>query len=103
MGRPVGHRVLIEVEAPEEVSKGGIILSKDKRHQEAMEIGTVVALGPTAYKGFDDGVPWVQVGDKVLYVRYAGKSFKDNKTEKFYRTINDDEIWFILDEDDDIS
>ncbi len=87
---PVGHRVLIQPDPVDEVSKGGIIMVQDKRQQEAQATGVIIAIGPSAWKAFDDGSPWAQVGDRVYYAKYGGYLVKDGQAE--YRLLNDEDI-----------
>ncbi|WKN31137.1 co-chaperone GroES [Porifericola rhodea] len=64
--KPNEDRVLVEPAAAEEKTASGIIIpdtAKEKPQQ-----GTVVAVGP----GKKDEPLTVQVGDKVLYGKYAG-------------------------------
>lgn len=87
---PVGHRILIKLDAAENISKGGIHLGDDqRREQRGMESGVVVALGPTAYADFS-GEPWVKVGDTVNFKRYEG-DYKEVDGEHF-RILNDEDI-----------
>lgn len=69
---PVLHRLLVKPEV-ETKTESGIVLAVDERkHQNAAEIGTVIAIGDTAFKEFNtDTIP--NVGDKIYYARYAGK------------------------------
>ena len=75
-----------EVVVVEEKTEGGIIMySKQEdmtRDQFAQTIGTIVAVGSTAWKAYDrfnpvtgdelaDWKPWAAVGDKVLFAKYA--------------------------------
>ena len=61
-----------------------------------METGTVVSLGPNAYKAFDDGTPWVVVGDVVKFQRYEGVLIIEDEgtdDEVHYRILNDDDVF----------
>ena len=97
--KPLGYYVLVEIEEVEETSEGGIILHKGTSEKEQMidQIGTIREVGPTAfigYPGCDDqaGTPaemWgIQIGDKVLFEKYAGEYSKDDS----YRLIPDSKI-----------
>ena len=95
---PVGHRIMVLVdEIGEGVQKDGDIIlthSTDdyEREREFQEVGTVVALGETAYNLSHHDGPWVEVGDHVLYKKYDGKKFLDKETGKLYRIINDEDV-----------
>lgn len=102
--KPVGHRILVQLEAFEEITDSGIVLathSERKRQQAGMDIGTVLALGPNAFLAFDDGKPWCEVGDKVRFVRYSGNQFKSDDGKIEYSIINDEDIYAIVEDDDE--
>lgn len=67
----LGDRVMVRPDPVEEVTAGGIILPDTSKPTAV--IGTVIALG----EGMSDGEgnvkpPQVQVGDRVMFARYAG-------------------------------
>ena len=69
--KPLSDRVVVEPDAAEEKSSGGIILPDTA--QEKPQLGTVVAVGPG--KASDAGTivdMTVKAGDKVLYGKYSG-------------------------------
>lgn len=105
---PVAHRVLVKLEgidSGEQKSEAGIILRRGltqdeiRREMAAQEEGTVVAIGPTAFKDFGDGTEWCKVGDKVFIVRYSGTNFIDEDTKEMFRIINDDDIYALIREE----
>lgn len=75
--QPLGDRILIKIQDANEQTTGGIILpdtAKDKP-----QVGEVVQIG--VGKRSDDGKLQpidVQVGDKVLYSKYAGTEINLN-------------------------
>ncbi|MCK9857055.1 MULTISPECIES: co-chaperone GroES [unclassified Paenibacillus] len=74
MIRPLGERVLIEPIAKEETTASGIVLPDTAK--EKPQEGKVVAVGSGTLK---DGVRValeVQVGDRVLFSKYAGTEIK---------------------------
>lgn len=96
--KPLGHRVLVEPVLNEEKGKTewGFDMSHTDTHKRevaATERGRVVAIGPNAWKAFDDGEPWAKVGDVVIFAKYGGKfiAHPDNP-EKLYIIINDDDL-----------
>ena len=95
---PAGHRVLVKVDEVEKVTKGGIIITDTiaDRKQEAGIYGTVVAVGPTAWKAFDDGIPWAAVGDKVAFAKYGGFIIEDPNTGDHYRLLNDEDVVAVI-------
>jgi chaperonin GroES len=64
--KPLSDRVLVEPAAAEEKTASGIIIPDTAK--EKPQRGTVVAAGP----GKPDEPVTVQVGDHVLYGKYAG-------------------------------
>jgi chaperonin GroES len=64
--KPLADRVLVEPQAAEEKTAGGIIIPDSAK--EKPQRGTVIAAGP----GTKDDKMEVKVGDTVLYGKYAG-------------------------------
>lgn len=99
MIRPCSYHVLVR---PDNVAErqGTIILPQSTREREQMAqvVGTIVAIGPTAWKGFDDGLPWAQVGDRVSYAKYGGVLMKDPETDEHFRLLLDKDIVAIVSE-----
>lgn len=93
---PAGHRVLVRPAKLEEKSAGGIILKHDERKEKAQIKGTVIAIGPNAWKAFDDGAPWAAVGDEVYFAQYGGYLIRDPKTDEEFRLLNDEDICAIV-------
>ncbi len=98
MIRPCGHRILVK---PDEISeiRGGVILvppSVREREQYAQTFGEIVAIGPTAWKGFDEGKPWAKVGDRVSYAKYGGYLMEDPETKQQFRILNDEDIVSVI-------
>jgi len=76
----LGDRVLVKVSQSEEKTAGGILLPDTAK--EKPQIGEVVAVGPG--KRDEDGKRQpveVNVGDKVLYSKYAGTELKIGSEE----------------------
>lgn len=93
--RPAGHRILVKLKDVEQKSKGGIILASDtdvRAQRYATQEAEVIELGQTAYKAFDDGTPWVKVGDTVLIAKYSGENREDPETKEIFRIINDEDV-----------
>ncbi len=103
---PCGHRVVIQPVALEEVDSTyatakrlGIEIPElegKKVDKNAVNKGTLVRIGINAWKGFDDGIPWANVGDIVLYARYAGVKVKDGDTE--YLVCSDEDVVCVIKE-----
>ena len=92
--QPVGNRVVLAVEELEE-KIGDIVIAyatNDKRVQECgREVGTIIAMGPEAFNNAYIKDSSMSVGDKVLFVRYAGVEYelKDGRI----RVMDDDKIY----------
>lgn len=90
--KPVGYRVLIKPDSLEEITETGIVLvHKDELAAKAATVrGTIVAIGPEAWTGME---PWVAVGDRVQYAKYAGKMVDDpDDPNNPYLVINDEDV-----------
>jgi chaperonin GroES len=98
---PAGHRVLVKPDVIEEKSSGGIILAHENkgRVQQAQVTGTIVEIGPNAWKDFSDGTPWAKKGDRVLFAKFGGYEIKVKG--ELHRVMNDEDITAIVQEDDE--
>ncbi len=75
--RPLGDRVIIEPNDEEEMTFAGGQLVLPDTAKEKPQQGTVVAVGPDVTVKNDDGeVVGPQAGDKVIFAKYAGTTFK---------------------------
>ncbi|CAM3326914.1 co-chaperone GroES [Paenibacillus lupini] len=74
MIRPLGERVLIEPIAKEETTASGIVLPDTAK--EKPQEGKVVAVGSGTVKNGERLALEVQVGDRVLFSKYAGTEIK---------------------------
>ena len=102
----VTHRILVkpldvfeEDEAYKAARRMGLDLSlenKLKREQQAIDRGTVLSWGPTAFSDFNTENP-LQVGDTVVYARHSGKEIEDKDIK--YVVLNDEDIVAIIRED----
>jgi chaperonin GroES len=73
--KPLGDRVVIQPTPREDVTKSGIVLPDTAK--EKPQEGTILAVGQGEI--LDDGTRKkidVNVGDRVLYSKYAGTEFK---------------------------
>ena len=112
----VGYRLFILPDPVETKTKSGIISKVDyegsmELEQAHVSTGTVVAIGPMAWKGikgYDHNVggDWCEVGDHVKYSKYSGKFIYDpfvkddndpNGMLK-YALVNDEDIQCVLDD-----
>ncbi|MEB3292429.1 MAG: co-chaperone GroES [Synechococcales bacterium] len=73
--KPLGDRVFVKVSAAEEKTAGGIILPDNAK--EKPQVGEIMQVGPGKANESGQRQPMeVQVGDKVLYSKYAGTDIK---------------------------
>lgn len=96
------HHILIElddaIEADETYRRAkalGIELALDKREQQAVEYGTVVKVGPTAFVDYGRGPDILQIGDRVTFARYSGKKVKDSDNKE-YVVVNDSDVLAVI-------
>jgi co-chaperonin GroES (HSP10) len=98
--RAVGHRVLVKPFEVEKESKGGIVMVLDEdREFAAQEYGTIVDIGPDAWKDFT-GEPWANIGDNIIYSRYGGKIVREPNSHEKYVILNDEDVLARLEKDD---
>jgi len=89
---PKGHRVLVLPFEVEHKTASGIVLHTNetaKKEEMAQVQGIVIELGSTAYA--DQTEEWCQVGDNVIFAKYALLVY-DGKDGKKYRILNDLDI-----------
>jgi chaperonin GroES len=86
--RPINDRVVVKPAPAEEKTKGGIIIPDTAK--EKPQRGEVVAVGP----GKDGNLMTVQVGDTVLYGKYAGQELNFEGYD--YLIMREDDILVIM-------
>ena len=96
---PVLHRIILKLDSVEEVTQSGIVIPKEliKKERKAIEIGTVVAIGDTAFKDYGGSADTIKIGDRVIIAQYSGKEVKDLDDEE-YGVINDIDCLVIIKE-----
>ena len=72
--KPLGDRVVIKNLEAEETTRGGIILTNSAKEKPVM--AEVVAVGPGGNVDGKEVVMQVEVGQKVIYSKYAGTEIK---------------------------
>jgi len=98
---PLTHRLLVRADKLEDVDKTyvkakslGIVIPEQedrKRAQAGVDKGTVVAIGPTAFRDFNTECP-VEIGDYVAYARFGGKIIEDPYTGEEFVALNDEDL-----------
>lgn len=86
--RPINDRVVVKPAPAEEKTKGGIIIPDTAKEKPLR--GEVVAVGP----GKDGNLMTVQVGDIVLYGKYAGQELLHEGEQ--YLIMREDDILVVL-------
>lgn len=95
--KPTAFHVVVLPDEVETKTASGIILAVDERLEKAASVyGKLVAVGPTAWKAFDQGQPWAKEGDRVMYAKYSGKFFSDESTGIVYVLLNDEDILAVV-------
>ena len=77
--KPLGDRVVIKNIESEETTKSGIVLTAAAKEKPVM--AEVLAVGPGGMVDGKEVTMNVQVGDKVIYSKYAGTEVKLDGTE----------------------
>lgn len=72
--KPLGDRVVIKNLEAEETTRGGIILTNAAKEKPVM--AEVLAVGPGGNVDGKEITMNVQVGEKVIYSKYAGTEVK---------------------------
>jgi chaperonin GroES len=73
--KPLGDRVVVKPLGREEMTKGGIVLPDTAK--EKPQRGTIMAAGEGRRDDDGDRIPLdVEVGNQVLFAKYAGTEFK---------------------------
>ena len=116
--RPCGNRILIEPDAVDEVTEGGILIPKQvtDRHADAAGYGKVIALGPDCYThavtykdskksagGWEQierattgyTARWVNVGNRVAFRPYIALNSTGEDGKK-YLLLNDEDILAVV-------
>ena len=73
--QPLGDRVVVQPAGREETTKSGIVIPDTAK--EKPQRGTIIAVGEGRRDDDGERIPMdVQVGDSVLFAKYAGTEFK---------------------------
>ncbi len=86
--RPLGDRLVVKPIEKESTTPSGIVLPESAK--EKPQEGKVISVGPGARDDDGDRQPLdVQVGDTVLYAKYAGTEVKINDEKLLILREND--------------
>lgn len=100
--RLLTHHILVKLDDPTEADEmyrrakaAGIQLALDKRTEAACEYGTVIQVGPTAFKDFGGDPSLLTIGDRVSVTRYSGKTVQDSDGVA-YVILNDSDVLCVI-------
>jgi len=97
--KPLDTRCVVQIFTPKSDSK--IVLTEQtmKEDKESLDEGILIKRGINAFQDILEEKDRPQLGDKVNFVRYAGKkkAVPDNE-EYFFRIMQDDDIYAIEEE-----
>lgn len=95
--KPAGFTILIKPHYEKKTESGLVIVQDDRRGVAAVDVGTIIAVGPTAWKAYDHGDPWAKVGDVVGYAKHAGRIVENpDDPEDKYVLVADGDIRLVL-------
>jgi chaperonin GroES len=87
--KPLGDRIVVKPVTQEEVTKSGIVLP-DTVEKEKKEEGEIVAIGDgEKIKKFN-----LQIGQKVIFGKYAGDEVKLEDVE--YKVLKDEDVLAVI-------
>ena len=90
--KPLGDRVVIKNVEAEETTRSGIVLPGSAK--EKPQMAEVIAVGPGGVVDGKDVTMYVNVGDKVIYSKYAGTEVKLD--DKEYIVVRQNDILAIV-------
>lgn len=92
--KPIGDRVLVERDASEEKTAGGIVLPDNAK--EKPQMGTVLAVGDgRVLKDGKRSKIQVKRGDKVYFTAWAGEEYQSG--EKQVLVMKEEDILAVID------
>lgn len=98
---PCGYRLVVKQDSLTEVddiykraSKSNIIIAHQEvsREQMAVDTGIVLSIGPDVWADFKQ--PWCEVGDRIVFAKYAGKVVGDGEDKVI--VLNDEDVVAVL-------
>jgi chaperonin GroES len=95
--RPLGDRLVIRRDNPEEKTTGGILLPDSAKNKP--QRGKVLAVG--SGKLLKDGTRrglQVKVGDTVLFTNWAGDEFKEQQKSEQILLMREEDVLAVLEE-----
>lgn len=97
---PIEFNVLIRQDEIPKKTKVGLILPEDQvdKRKHAQTLGTLVATSPLAfsYADWPDGSRKPEVGDRVVFARFAGTFVDDPAGGEEFRVVKDKDIVAVI-------
>lgn len=110
------HRILVKIKSfdeqfkvSEDLKRLGFKIAHESGQEDFVrsgtDQGTVVQIGPLAWKvaswgyGTADWQPWCEVGDEIIFAKYAGKMIIDPDDGTVYMAINDEDVILIVEKE----
>ncbi|GIW84151.1 MAG: co-chaperone GroES [Thermogemmata sp.] len=95
--RPLGDRIVVRREAPEETTAGGIVLPDTAKNKP--QRGVVLAVGPGKLKKDGTRAPMqLKAGDRVLFTSWAGDEFKDRAKNEEILIMHESDVLCVIEE-----
>ncbi|MCS7022876.1 MAG: co-chaperone GroES [Gemmataceae bacterium] len=95
--RPLGDRIVVRREAPEETTAGGIVLPDTAKNKP--QRGVVLAVGPGKLKKDGTRAPMqLKEGDRVLFTSWAGDEFKDRLKNEEILIMHESDVLCVIEE-----
>jgi co-chaperonin GroES (HSP10) len=91
---PLGFYVLVLPEDIERKTEWGFetVTNEEGTRQQIAQIeGHIIEIGPTAWQAYDDGKPWCDVGQKVIFAKHSGIML-EGRDGLVYRAVVDKDI-----------
>ena len=94
--KPIGNKVLIEVEDTEKTTQSGLIISVGQEDKKR-EYGTILAIGEGKdEKGQNLRDFGVKEGDRVLFNKYGGEFIDDLDNNTQYRVVKFSDVFAVI-------
>ena len=91
------HTILVKPDEVEKKTASGIVIPDmvTDKERKAVEYGTVVSVGPTAFADYGRDSTILTGGDRISFARYAGKMVKDVDGTEFL-IVNDCDVLAVI-------
>ena len=90
--KPVGWVLIVKPDPVAEKTNGGLYLPQTVRENQQQQaiMGTVIRIGDEAWEKFSSESFTPNVGDRILFAKYAGQVLELDGEE--YRILNDQDV-----------